>query len=273
MRRCLLLAIGTSTQQMSRLPIQSKGLFSSGFSFHVEGVAIKIEGEYSFNGISLYKLKTRVMNKKWWIVIAVVVFVAVLMSLLLIPFELGVIREVYSYVVNEVVSVTGISKVLVKGIVIILLLPLLWVIPVAIKRKHKLNKFAWAGVLAYVAVFFLSISYFSQNINFRHDQKETLKWYALTPEGVKYFDTPGIDPVYGIVLKPLTPDIIGRLKLLEKGDIKLIDPENFNLFNSITGEPQAWYYCSESNVYEFYDKPGFHPQSGSPLSAHQKVMT
>ena len=101
------------------------------------------------------------------------------------------------------------------------LLPLLlitpaWVIPVVIKRMHKFNKFAWAGVLMYVAVFFLSISYFSQNINFRHDQKETLKWYALTPEGVKYFDTPGIDPVYGIVLKPLTPDIIGRLRLLEK---------------------------------------------------------
>jgi YHS domain-containing protein/uncharacterized membrane protein YhaH (DUF805 family) len=205
------------------------------------------------------------MHKKWWIVIAVVVAVAVLMSLLFIPFELGVIREVYSYVVNEVVSVTGLSQVLVKGVVIILLLPLLWVIPVVIKRRHKFNKFAWAGVLMYVAVFFLSISYFSQNINFRHDQKETLKWYALTPEGVKYFDTPGIDPVYGIVLKPLTSDIIGRLKLLEKGDIKLIDPENFNLFNSITGEPQAWYFCSESNVYEFYDKPGFHPQSGSPL--------
>ena len=206
-----------------------------------------------------------IMNKKWWIVIASVVAIALLLSFFFIPFELGVIKEVYSYVVDEVVNVTGISQMLVRGIVILFLLPLLWVIPIVIKRSHKYNKIAWASVLCYVAIFFLSIFYFSQNIYFRHDKKETLKWYALTPEGVKYFDTPGIDPVYGIELKPLTPNIIRRLKLLEKGDIKLIDPEKVNLFNSITGEPQAWYYLSGLNVYEFYDKPGFHPQSGAPL--------
>jgi hypothetical protein len=205
------------------------------------------------------------MNKKIWLIIAAIVVVAIFISMAFIPFEISIIKEVYSYVVDEVVSVTGLSQTLVRGIVILLLLPLLWIIPVLVKRRHNYNKFAWAGVMVYVAVFFLSIFYFSQSIYFRHDKKATLKWYALTPDGVKYYDTPGIDPVYGIELKPLTPDVVRKLKLLEKGDFKPIDPEKVSLFNPITGEPQAWYSRTASNVYEFYDKPGYHPRSGVPL--------
>ncbi|MEM4188345.1 MAG: hypothetical protein QXN56_04200, partial [Candidatus Hadarchaeum sp.] len=100
---------------------------------------------------------------------------------------------------------------------------------------------------------------------FAFKEGTVLKWYALTPEGPKFFDRPGVDPVYGIPLKPVTPDVVRQLKLVEKGEFKPIDPRRAPLFNPITGEPQAWYYRHPDGTYEFYDKPGFHPLTGVPL--------
>lgn len=206
------------------------------------------------------------MSKKTWLLIgAVLLGVLLLASIFMLPIEISVIKTLHSYAVDEIVNTTGLSQPLVKGIVILLLAPLLWVIPLLFKKKHKYNKYAWTAVLGYVSVFFISMYFLTSNIGFRHDDKGPLKWYALTPEGPKYYDTPGIDPVYGIKLKPVTPEVVRQLKLVGKGDFKQVDPEKVSLFNPITGEPQAWYYQSGVNVYEFYDKPGYHPMSGEPL--------
>lgn len=204
-------------------------------------------------------------NKRWLIIAAVIVGVILLSSMFFIPFEIGIIKGAHSYISNKIVNITGLSSTLVQGLVLLLLTPLLWIIPILFKRRHQHNKLAWLGVLGYVSIFFLSLFFLSQRIYFRHDNKEVLKWYALTPEGVKYYDTPGIDPVYGIKLKPVTPEVIKRLKLLENGDFNPVDPEKVKLFNPITGEAQAWYHYSEKNGYEFYDKPGYHPMTGEPL--------
>ncbi len=93
------------------------------------------------------------------------------------------------------------------------------------------------------------------------------KWYALTPDGVKYYDGPGVDPRYRIPLQPITPELARKLKLLEKGGVKPIDPTQATFFNPITGEPQVWYYQYPDGTLEFYDKPGFHPVTGTPLQA------
>lgn len=205
-------------------------------------------------------------KKALLIIVTTIVIVVLIASLIFVPFEIGVIKEAYTYVSNEIVGVTGMSKYLVQGLVLLLLTPLLWIIPVLIKRKHKYNKLAWVSIIGYISLFFVSLFFFSQRIYFRHDNnKEALKWYAITPEGVKYYDTPGIDPIYGTKLRPVTPEVINRLKLLNNGDFKMIDPEKSRLFDPITGETQAWYYYSGKNGYEFYDKPGFHPMTGDPL--------
>ncbi len=206
------------------------------------------------------------MNKKRWLIIAaVIVGVILLSSIFFIPFEIAVIKGAYSYISNEIVSVTGLSHTLVQGLVLMLLAPLLWMIPILFRRKHQYNKLAWFGVFGSISIFFISLFFLSQRIYFRHDNKEVLKWYALTPEGVKYYDTPGIDPVYGIKLKPVTPEVIKRLKLLDNGDFKPVDPEKVNWFHPVTGEPQVWYHYSEKNGYNFYDKPGYYPMTGEPL--------
>ena len=181
-----------------------------------------------------------------------------------------VITKLYNYTVTTIVSMTGLSQWLVKGIVIIVLIPLLWVIPNTVRGNYK--KQAKAAGMLYFGVFFLSIYFMSKDIYFSHSGNETLKWYALTPEGVKFSDTPGRDPVYGITLKPVTPEVIRKLKLLQKGDIKPIDPSNFIFFNPITGEAQAWYYKYPDGTVEFFDKPGYHPISGESLEPITKQV-
>lgn len=181
-----------------------------------------------------------------------------------------IITKLYNYAVTRIVSTTGLSQWLVKGIVIIFLIPMLWVIPNTVRGNYK--KQAKAAGMLYFGVFFLSFYFMSKDIYFSHSGNETLKWYALTPEGVKFFDTPGIDPVYGIALKPVTPEVIRKLKLLQKGDVKPIDPSNFTFFNPITGEAQAWYYKYPDGTVEFFDKPGFHPISGDPLETITKQV-
>ncbi len=111
----------------------------------------------------------------------------------------------------------------------------------------------------------LGLFYFTKDAYFTFAKGETLKWYALTPEGVKFYDRPGVDPKYGIQLKPVTPEIVSRLERLQKGEFKPIDPNRVPLFNPITGEAQVWYYQYPDGTLEFYDKPGFHPVTGTPL--------
>jgi hypothetical protein len=218
------------------------------------------------HGWFFMKQKRMEMSKKTWLITgAVVLGLVLLSSMFFIPFEVAVIKEVYSVVVSEIVNTTGLSQTLVKGIVIVLLAPLLWIVPLLFKKRHKYNKYAWLSVLGYFSVFFITMYFLTKDIVFRHDDKGPLKWYALTPDGPKYYDSPGIDPVYGIKLKPVTPDVIRQLKLVGKGDFKQVDPEKVSLFNPITGEPQAWYYQSGTGEYEFYDKPGYYPMSGEPL--------
>jgi len=176
-----------------------------------------------------------------------------------------VIRLLFFYALDEVVELNTLSKPLAFRVCILALVLLAWSLIVLFKSEVKYKSFAKLVVFGYFSVFFISMYFLTSNIGFRHVDKGPLKWYALTPEGPKYYDTPGIDPVYGIKLKPVTPEVVRQLKLVGKGDFKQVDPEKVSLFNPITGEPQVWYYQSGVNAYEFYDKPGYHPMSGEPL--------
>ncbi len=204
------------------------------------------------------------------ITFVVILAIVLILYIFAIPFDVYIIVKLYNYVVAKIVNITGINQWLVKGIVIIALIPLLWVLPNIYRGKYK--KTARAIGFLYVGIFFLSLFFLSKDIYFTHSGEGTLKWYALTPEGVKFYDSPGIDPVYGITLKPVTPEVIRNLKLLQKGDFRVVDPANVSWFNPITGDPQIWYYQYPDGSYEFYDKPGYHPITGDPLKPATKQI-
>jgi len=204
------------------------------------------------------------------VTIGIILLIGLLLYAFAIPFNVYIIFKLHTYVVTKIVNITGINQLLVKGIVIIAFIPLLWVIPHSYKGKHK-NTARAIGLL-YFGIFFLSLYGLIKDVNFAHSGREILKWYALTPDGVKFFDSSGVDPIYGITLRPVTPEVIRNLKLLQKGDFKPINPLNAQFFNPITGESQIWFYQYPDGSYEFYDKPGYHPITGVPLTPTTKEV-
>ena len=83
---------------------------------------------------------------------------------------------------------------------------------------------------------------------------------------VRYSNPPGIDPVTGRQCRPLTAQVLERLREYEKGNrpkrIKATDPTFFDLR---TGEPIVWYYKDSNGGIELFDLMGFHPESGEEL--------
>jgi len=182
------------------------------------------------------------------------------------------IYKIHHYAVSKIVENSGLNQWLIKGIVIIALIPLLWVLPAMYIGKYK--KAARAIGLIYLGAFFLTLYFVNKDIYFSHSGRDRppLKWYAITPEGVRYYDGPGVDTTYGIPLKPVTPDIIKKLRMWESKNIKLLDPHKTTFFNPITGEPQAWYYRDSEGSFEFYDKDAFHPTTGEKLKPITKEV-
>jgi hypothetical protein len=186
----------------------------------------------------------------------------------------GIFKLTVDYVVWNIVRVSGMSRWLAKGIVILSLIPFLWALCEIFKIKFRIKifgktlvksyrKLAGIIIIVYIGVFFLSMHFLSKDSYFDFYDKRPLKWYAETPEGIRYFDTDGFDPVYGTKLEPVTPDIIEKykkqqMKMYPK-QISLETLEGVEFFNSITGNPKIWYYRDTDGSFEFFDGPGFHP--------------
>lgn len=211
------------------------------------------------------------MNK--WVKVSVIL---IILMLLFIPTIVAVkyltISQIYSHFVDSISNLTGLNKYLVKAGVALMLIPFL----IGLKLFFSINKtrrYIGASILVTLLVLYnLSLYHFTKDSYFAFSEGKVLKWYALTPDGVKFFDRAGVEPVYGITLKPVTPEVIRNLKLLQKGDFRPVDPNDIPFFNPITGEPQVWYYQDPDGTYDFFDKPGYHPITGDPLKPVTKQI-
>ena len=65
----------------------------------------------------------------------------------------------------------------------------------------------------------------------------------------------------------MTKEVVDRWKVQFKRRIpkRIDDPEKFGFFDPITGNARLWYRLAGNGLYEFYDAPGYHPQTGEPL--------
>jgi hypothetical protein len=211
------------------------------------------------------------MNK-WLKVGAILILLILLFIPTIIAMKYMAISQIYSHFVGSISSQIGLSKYLIKAGVILMLIPLLLGLKYFFSIKKRRRLIGAAILVTLVVLYNLSLYYFTKDSYFAFSQGSVLKWYALTPEGVKFFDRPGVEPVYGITLKPVMPEVIRNLKLLQKGDFNPVDPAKVNWFNPITGDPQIWYYQYPDGSFEFYDKPGYHPITGEPLKPATKQI-
>ncbi len=203
--------------------------------------------------------------KKWVKAGLIVLVLALFFIPTLIAVKYVAIWQIYQHFVETASDLTGLNKYLVTAAAMLLFVPFLIGVQSLFSLSRRRRYGGTSILLALAVLYNLGLYYFTKDLYFAFSQGEAMKWYALTPEGVKFYDRPGVDPTYGIKLQPVTPEVIRKLRLLQKGEFTPIDPNRATFFNPITGEPQVWYYQYPDGTFEFYDKPGYHPITGTPL--------
>jgi len=131
------------------------------------------------------------------------------------------------------------------------------------KRKWRVAATVW-GIAYCLGMFVVS-----REASFSHREGGVMQWYAVTPEGVRFFDSPGFDPKYGMELKPVTQQLKVALARRQLRQIPKRLPLNIRVestfFDPLTGEARCWYYLAPDGHYDLFDASGFHPENGEPL--------
>ena len=202
------------------------------------------------------------------IIITVVIFLILISSAIL---KHATIHQVYSYYVDSIHHLTGLNKYLIKTAVFSLIIPFIiglrWYFFSPINKKRR---YTGAAILIAIMILYnLSLYYFTRSSYFAFSEGKVLKWYASTPEGVRFFDAPGFDPKYGIELKQATPELIANLEKTKRGmQPKRLAYDSINeieFFDPISGENKVWYFIDQSGNYELFDSAGVHPVYGEVL--------
>jgi hypothetical protein len=210
--------------------------------------------------------------KKWVKTIIILMIAIIFLVPIIIVLNYISLGLLLSHFFDTIADITGINKYLINALIFLLFVPFVMGISNIFSLNSKRRK---NGIIILVTIFIiynLSLFFLTKDIYFTFSQGSNLKWYALTPEGVKYFDRPGVDPDYGIKLKPVTPDIIKNLKLLVSSNYKPVDPLTAQFFNPITGDAQLWYYKHTDGTFDFFDKPGYDPITGEALQPVTKIV-
>jgi hypothetical protein len=223
---------------------------------------------------------------KVWLLVAAVAAIALLVFAIIGNSGRFVVHTV-DYVVASLVNVSGLSPFLVRGLVILATIPFFWAVAkytrtiIGFQRLRPsldlyLNPYGIV-IVTYVAGFFLAMYFSSRSTYFGLTTGETLKWCADTIEGIRVFDSPGVDPVYGVKLTPCSGDQIASLRARKVGltgpkRVEVKDPRVFEFFEGVSGRPKVWYTRTSEGVFELFDGPGKHPTTGQDLRAIDAVV-
>lgn len=215
-------------------------------------------------------------KSKLLLFISIIIIILITLAIIIPKFPFFVVKRTFNYAVYHIVNISGLSHWLVKGILVFALMPFYWALLELSKIISKRKRLAKFVVMGYTGLFFLTMYFVSRDAYFQMYDGSPSKYYAVTPEGLRFFDSPGYDPKYGIKLKPVTPEIIEKYKKKQLGltpnKIEISSPENYEYFDKVTGEPRVWYYLDQTGKIDFFDGPGFHPVYNEELKPVTKEI-
>jgi hypothetical protein len=98
----------------------------------------------------------------------------------------------------------------------------------------------------------------------------TKVWVHRSDSGTyEFFDGPGYYPGTGEPLTVATRDVVDSWQKSVQRTVQpfphAIDPTKYSFFDQMTGEPHVWYWTSSVGDWQFYDNPGYEPQTGDKL--------
>ena len=198
------------------------------------------------------------------VIILIVLLVFISIPIIEMMYLLG-IKESFDYLSGKIISITGVNQYFAKAIVMALMIPLLWSFKWTFSISSQRRKTGYTIVACYTFLFFISMFFLTREQKFDFSTGQAMKYYAATPEGIRYFDAPGFDPKYGIPLKAVDATVAKKEALQNRPPQKLDEPRQF--FDFVTREPLVWYYQGADGTFEFFDQPGFHPKYAQELKA------
>jgi hypothetical protein len=99
------------------------------------------------------------------------------------------------------------------------------------------------------------------------------KCYVITRDGVNYRERSGFDPSTGRECKPVTPELVEKLREYERGHRPTrIETANPGFFDRGTGRPIVWFYKNKDGEIELFNLMGFHPETGDELEPVSKEI-
>ena len=210
--------------------------------------------------------KIRVPKRIKWLIISLVILagLALLLALLWKPLLLW---QLFPWLVNKVVSNTGMNIWLVRALTIPIVFLLIYAISLmlSLKKKRRMTGFVLLSILIFVIS--IAMYLFTKEHHFKLETGESLQWYVKAPQGFRLYSTSGYDVVTGEKLKEVTLKIAKEIETWKGKKQKFIKPvkEKYHFFSAVTGEPIRWYYRNEKGRIEIFDKPGFYPKYGERL--------
>jgi hypothetical protein len=134
-----------------------------------------------------------------------------------------------------------------------------------------------AAVAAVFLVSYAAVTYIAGRETFATAiGRGTGRYYAITPEGIQFFNAPGQDPKYGVPLQEVTPDVAINLQRAPRERvprrIPLSGASSLVFFDSVTGEALVWYQTAPTGEVELFSGPGIHPAYGTVLRPVTRVF-
>jgi len=222
----------------------------------------------------LLPLRNRFTIPRWlWVTAALVFFAATVLFAYLGWRYFTLVPTIVNEVTDQLVQATGLSRFLVKGIVLLVTIPFF----IAVYKTLRLStvllfhghtarlamyKSVWGVVIVvYIAAFSIAMYFATRNAIYKKNCVET-------PEGLKAYDEVKQDPIYGLPTHPCTLDESIELRNAPSPQLVTIsDAHHFQFFDPRTGKPRVWYYKRADGGYELFDRPGADPGTGEALRA------
>lgn len=197
--------------------------------------------------------------------VAILALVTLLCFVAAIFFGIRFVEDTVGLVSHNLASRSGLSLYLVEGLVIFATIPFFWAIVMFTKNVWGLFKLGWNFlalyknkygpiIVAYVGLYFLVVHGASL-------QAYQYKSCAEMPEGISTADSPGKDPACGRAQTPAP----SPPQLKPPREITIVDAENYEWFDRVTGQPRVWYSVVKENSYRFFDNHGVDPHNRHEL--------
>jgi hypothetical protein len=167
---------------------------------------------------------------------------------------------VWNQYVDSIRDLTGLNRHLVALFSSLLFIPFCLGVGWSLSIFPKTRKKGYATLGLLLSLYYLGLYLGTRDQNFNPTTGESTRYWCKGPH---MYDKPGVDPVYGCQLRPLTPDEIERRLRVTPAEPQRVNSDG-ELFDRATGEPTAWYTRDDDGRILAWDQPGF-TRSGDEL--------